>query len=331
MKFMLAVHQQYLPQFLGDEELARLRAISTELKIVEPNELSAEDWRKAIADFSPDALLACWGTRGVPEDAPANLRYVANLCGGVRTLVTRAMLERGVMVSNWGTIHAPAVAEHALLLTLCALRKITRWSQVIHQDHDWASLALSRVNTLVGKRVGIHGFGSVARELLKYLQPFNCQVRVYSAGVPEDFIRSHGVTPASSLAELFSSSQVLIDAEALTPASRHSVTEDLLRMLPRGGVFVNVGRGAVVDEVALIRVASEGWLEVAIDVYETEPPPADSPLRGLRNVTMTPHIAGPTGDMLILCGRRAVENLAKFARGQKPDGLITPEMYDRAT
>jgi phosphoglycerate dehydrogenase-like enzyme len=109
------------------------------------------------------------------------------------------------------------------------------------------------------------------------------------------------------------------------------VQEKHLRLIRPGGIFVNVGRGAIVDEDALHRVASEGTIQFGLDVFAHEPLPVDSPLRGLRNVSLTPHIAGPTTDRRRDAGAFAVANLAAYAGGNPLRGLVTPEVYDIAT
>lgn len=329
MHLLLAVHNEYLPQFLSDSDIQQLSAHFDSVNFVEPNNLSADQWHQAVHDS--DAVITCWGTRPIPASALPKLKYVAHLCGSVRNLVTRDMIERGLFVTNWGNIHTKPVAECALLLTLCTLRKTTRWTLQLHRDKLWPHEALHQAWSLLGRRVGLHGFGGIARELIQFLKPFGCPVSAYSAGVPDDFIRQHGATPIHSLNELFAGSDVLIEVEALTPATRHSVTDEILCLLPPGASFVNVGRGAVVDEAALIRIAVEGRLEIGLDVYEAEPLPVDSPLRGLPNVTLSPHIGGPTADMRRQCGQRAMQNLLRFAKGEKPQETITPELYDRAT
>jgi phosphoglycerate dehydrogenase-like enzyme len=105
----------------------------------------------------------------------------------------------------------------------------------------------------------------------------------------------------------------------------------LLRLIPEGGVFVNVGRGLVVDEAAMARVAAEGRLQVALDVYEQEPLPAESRLRGMPNVTLLPHLGGPTRDRRRDSGALALKNLRAFLRGEALESLVTLEVYDRAT
>jgi phosphoglycerate dehydrogenase-like enzyme len=140
-----------------------------------------------------------------------------------------------------------------------------------------------------------------------------------------------GVRRVDNLEALFAESDVLVELAPARPENRHLVNEALLRRLPDGASFVNVGRGMVVDEAALARVAAEGRLQVALDVYETEPLPADSPLRGLPNVTLLPHLGGPTRDRRAACGRLALANLRNYLAGQPLENLVTPDVYDRAT
>jgi phosphoglycerate dehydrogenase-like enzyme len=94
---------------------------------------------------------------------------------------------------------------------------------------------------------------------------------------------------------------------------------------------VNVGRGAVVDEAALLRVAQEGKIMVGLDVYGVEPLPLDSPFRGLRNVTLTPHIAGPTTDRRRDAGAFALKNLSAYFEDRPLQAVVTPAVYDTST
>jgi phosphoglycerate dehydrogenase-like enzyme len=124
---------------------------------------------------------------------------------------------------------------------------------------------------------------------------------------------------------------VIVELAAATPDNHHIVTERHLRMIPEGGVFVNVGRGCVVDEVALARVAREGKLQIALDVYEQEPLPKDSLLRGLPNVTLLPHLGGPTRDRRQDSGALALKNLRAFLCGEPQEAVIDLDIYDRST
>jgi phosphoglycerate dehydrogenase-like enzyme len=242
------------------------------------------------------------------------------------------MLERGLIVTNWGPAAAPAVAEAALLLVLACLRRLNAWSFVMHGERGWVGKPMNDSGVgLYGRRVAVHGFGNIARQFLRLIAPFGCDVTVYSEGVPSEVFVEHGVREAPSLAALFAGAEVVVDVEALNERTRGSVTEPLLRSIADGGVFVNVGRGAVVDERALERGAAEGRLQIGLDVYEKEPLPATSPLRGLANVTLTPHVAGPTRDQRRACGARAVEALCRFAAGEPVDRPVGLDEFDRST
>src|SRR5581483_6947488 len=150
--------------------------------------------------------------------------------------------------------------------------------------------------SLFCRRVGIHGFGPVARELVTLLQPWNCPITALAPDLTAELARAYGVERAGTLESLFGENEIVVELAPLIPATTGQVTEKLLRLIRPGGVFVNVGRGAVVDEDALLRVAREGKISVGLDVYTTEPLPADSGFRALPRVSLTPHTAGPTID-----------------------------------
>ncbi|MDP0494700.1 MAG: NAD(P)-dependent oxidoreductase [Verrucomicrobiota bacterium JB024] len=225
----------------------------------------------------------------------------------------------------------PQVAEHALLLALGALRGISHWRSYIQSVNGDLRYQAAELGTesLYGRRVGLHGFGRIARSLVALLRPFGVIVCCYSAHVPPAFLREHGVHPCASMEELFSSSEVFFECEALTSESTRSVTADLLRRLPDGAVFVNVGRGAVVDEEALLSEA--GRLRVALDVVTREPLDSISPWFNSPQTLLSPHIGGPTFDSYASCGQFALTNLHAFLKGRPVQALLSLADYDRST
>lgn len=299
--------------------------------------ISPEAWSAFLADYRPTALVSCWSTPALPPAfaaADSPLRYVCHLVGSARGLVPRAYLERGGILSNWGPLAGDNVAEHALLLALAALRRQAAWRPLIHapQPKPWRSGTMRlRTRTLIGRRVGIHGFGHVARALVRMLRAFDVKISACSFGVPPQLIREAGVTPCASLAELASTSEVFFGCEALTPHTRGSVDAEVLAALPDGAVFVNVGRGPVVDETALLHAAADGRIQIALDVVSLEPLRADNPLLKIPDAIFSPHIGGPTYDRFSDCGRHALANLRRHLRGELPESRVTLELYDRAT
>jgi phosphoglycerate dehydrogenase-like enzyme len=218
-----------------------------------------------------------------------------------------------------------------MLLVLGALRNVPLWGEMMSEPSYSVLELLPSLQTrsLRGKRVGLHGFGAIAREIVEIFKVHKVRLFAYSAPVPRKFIESLGVSYCATLEELFSQSDILIECESLTAASKGSVSEDVLKLLPEDAVFVNVGRAAVVNESALIRIAREKRLRVAVDVYGEEP--ANRELLELPNAFLSPHIAGPTSDVYSECGKRALENVARFLNGEEVNGAITPQVYDVST
>ena len=298
-------------------------------------ELTAAGWPGCIERLQPTVLITGWSTPTLPEAWLANracpLRLVCHVTGSVRRLVPRIFIERGGIVTNWGDTVSAQVAEHGLLLALAALRNAARWRGFIASTATVRRIEQLGTKTLFQRRVGVHGFGSVARALVPLLRPFEVELAAYSAGVPPELMRAAGVTPVASLGELCAQSEVFFECEALTPATEHSVTGAVLARLPDDAVFVNVGRGRLVDEAALQREAASGRLRVALDVVAAEPLTHGSAFVQLPDVILSPHIAGPTTDRYGQCGQFALANLRAFLRGESPPAAVSLATYDRAT
>jgi phosphoglycerate dehydrogenase-like enzyme len=293
-----------------------------------------DDWERLWRESPADILISAWRTPSLnstlqPADLKS-LRYVCHLAGSVRKVVPRELIEQGLLVTNWGTSISPTVAECTLMLILMALRRASYWAVAMHRNGAWKD-GNTFTESLLGRRVGIHGLGSIGQCLVPMLRPFTSRIQAYSPRVPEAVFSSLGVKRLASLEELFGESDVVVELAAGTPENYRLITEKHLRLIPDGGVFVNVGRGRVVDEDGLLRVAREGRLQIALDVFEREPLRADSPLRGLSNVTLLPHIAGPTRDRQRDSGALALKNLRAFVRGEPLEAVVTVGVYDRST
>ena len=276
-------------------------------------------------------LLSCWQTPPLTTTLYSDLRYVCHVTGSVRSLVPRSLIEAGLVVSNWGDGAADTVAEGILMLMLASLRQTQYWGREMHERGEWRT-DNGGARTLFDRTIAIHGFGRIARALIDLLVPFRTTNIAYSEGVPVDYIRRHGAEPVDSLNDLFSSgADIVVEIEALTQQSAGTVRQEHFNSMKAGSVYINSGRGAVVDEHALERVAVEGRIHVALDVYATEPLPKHSPLRGLPNVTLMPHIGGPTVDRYPAIGRYALDNLHRWLDGRSLAAQITLPIYDSST
>jgi len=320
--------------FLPSPSLERLQRLLPDLEIVDPLAEEFGGWPQLLADRRPEILITGWKVPTLPEswleDPNYSLRYLCHFPGSVRRLIPRSFIERGLVVTNWGNTISRVVAECGLLLTLTALRRVSSWSIDMHLNGAWKTPDVY-AESLFGRQVGIHGFGNISQHLARLLKPFGVRISTFSPSVPDSVLESFGVERAESLEALFSENNVIIELAAYKPENRHLVSEELLRMIPEGGTFVNIGRGAVVDEEALLRIAREGRLQVALDVYEVEPLPTDSGFRGLPNVTLLPHLGGPTIDRRQDAGAHGVENLEKYLKGEPLESVVSLSVYDRAT
>lgn len=327
---LAAVTPGELHDFLPEPLLGEVRSLAPTFSHLDTAEITPEAFRRALHAANPEILLACWKTPPLPAELPPALRYVCYLAGSVRKLVPRAHIERGLLVTNWGGSISRIVAEWALFHTLSCLRRATFWTLAMHREGAWKN-GTTQTASLFGRRVGLHGFGQVAREFVRLIQPFQCAVSVFAPDVDAATEQQHGVRASASLEALFAENDIIIELAPLNAETAGIVTEKLLRLIRPGGVFVNVGRGAVVDEDALLRVAREGKIMVGLDVFTTEPLPADSGFRGLPNVTLTPHLAGPTTDRRRDAGQFAVANLQAYAAGEPLQALVTEHVYDVST
>jgi phosphoglycerate dehydrogenase-like enzyme len=244
----------------------------------------------ALNKSGSPVLLTGWKSQRLPEtfleDCPG-VRYVCRLNGEISWLIPRSLIERGLLVSNWGETISANVAEGALYLILSCLRRAVQCQMNMHLRGGWKA-GSGTPASLIGRSIGLHGFGNIGQNLARLLEPFGCRVSAYSTHVPDEILAQFHVRRETSLECLFAENDVVVELAALTPANRGIVSSALLERLRPDSVFVNIARGALVDEEALVRLARTGQVWIGLDVYAQEPLPSDSPLRGLENVCLSP-------------------------------------------
>jgi phosphoglycerate dehydrogenase-like enzyme len=232
------------------------------------------------------------------EDAArriSGLRWVQTLNAGP-DLALGAGFGPQVTIASGRGLHDVTVTEHTLALVLASLRRFDRTLAAQHEHRwDW-DLAREQARdersfSLVGAHVVLWGFGSIALRLAPLLTALGARVTGIASTTGER--NGYQVVASSSLDEVLPTTDVLISLLPATPATRQALDAHVLSLLPPHARFVNVGRGATVDEAALLEALRTGALAgAAIDVTETEPLPADSPLWDAPNLILTPHVAG---------------------------------------
>ena len=170
---------------------------------------------------------------------------------------------------------------------------------------------------LTGKRVGLIGCGHIGRRLVKYLQPFEVDIRVYDPYLASEMPDAIGVVK-TSLENVLSKSDVIVCLAPITPATEGMIGRRELDMIRPNSVFVNVSRGAIVDSDALITRLKRGDIVAGLDVFDPEPIPPDSEIIGLPNTFLSPHIAGVTLASNQRFFTLMVDELERFFQGDEP-------------
>ncbi|HTK68024.1 MAG TPA: NAD(P)-dependent oxidoreductase [Pseudonocardia sp.] len=281
------------------------------------------DPRAPIPEQDHDAeVLVSWGsTPALMRSAAAQLtrlRWVQSLAAGPDVEVA-AGFAPGVVITSGRSLHDETVAEHALALILAGLRGLRQLIPA-QAEHRWRSDlggvriegADGRVETLSGANVLIWGFGAIGQTLAPHLTALGASV----TGAARSAGRRAGypVIAEQDLPDELARTDVLVMILPHSPDTRAALDATMLAHLPARAWVVNVGRGSTVDEDALVAALVEGRLAgAALDVFDTEPLPPESPLWEAPNVIITPHAAGgrPRAHAALVA-----ENLAALLAGR---------------
>lgn len=196
-----------------------------------------------------------------------------------------------IAVTNAGHSHAPAVAEHAVMLLTALVRRLPGFADA--QRRRVFDLRLpAPLTTLEDATVTILGYGGIGREIARRVRPFQSRIIAVARSARDDDIAER-VVAADALRDALCESDALVIAAALTAETRGMVDAAALAALKPGAILVNIARGAIVDTMALVDALHNGHLSGAgLDVTDPEPPPADHPLWSCPNLIVTPHVSG---------------------------------------
>lgn len=267
-----------------------------------------------------DVLVSDWSGRLVPTsadfaDAP-HLCFVQKPGSGVDDHDVATLTRRGIPIANTSGVTGPSMAEWCVGAAIALVRRIVdadRWVR----SGDWPQLELADRGAveLASLSVGVVGFGPVGRMTAKRFEAVGCDVAYWSRR-ERSLDESDGV-PWLPLDELFAQTDLLVVAIALTPETNNLIDRHRLRLLRPGAYVINVARGAIVDEAGLIDGLHTGRLSgAALDVFATEPLPADSPLRTMDRVILSPHSSANTPQSRRRLLDALHENLSRLAAGE---------------
>ncbi len=268
----------------SEEDIARIRAVSSDLVVA-----GARNMEEAVAlAAEAEVVLAGRWSDELWQSAP-NLRWVQSGGAGVERFLTPDFVASPIILTNAAGVYAIPIADHVLALMLAFSRGLPRHFRN-QADHKWEWDGGDELN---GKCLGIVGMGGIGRELAKRAKAFGMRVIATRRRPDQPSPFADQVRGADAVPWLLAESDYVVLCAALTPETRHMIAEAELAAMKPTAHLINVGRGGLVDEPALIRALEAGRIAGAgLDVTAEEPLPADSPLWSMPNVIITPHSSG---------------------------------------
>jgi phosphoglycerate dehydrogenase-like enzyme len=287
--------------------LALLDRLPQETRIVAGE--TAEAFVRAAPEA--DALLVGAVPRALVEEVFAmapNLKWVHTMWAGLETLLFPELVESGVVLTNGRGVFSRSLAEFAITGMLWFAKDVRRMRRQ-QREGKWEKFTVAELH---GQSLGIVGHGSIGRATAALAVVFGMHVRAVG--------KNH--TP-QELAELLEHSDYVLVSTPLTDGTRGLIGEAELRRMKPGAVLINLGRGPVVVEAALIRALREDWIRGAVlDVYDQEPLPEGHALWGLENVLLSPHCADNTATWLDEAMEFYVDNFGRYARGEELKNIV---------
>jgi D-3-phosphoglycerate dehydrogenase len=245
-------------------------------------------------------------------------------CGvGIDNIDVKAATEKGILVAYLPDFYIEDVSNHIMALILGSSRKITFTDRLV-RDGKCSFNKIQPIKQLKSKVLGLVGFGKISRCLLPKLKPFNFQVLVYD---PYISILPREVEKAD-LPSLISRADFIIMNCPLTEENRGMIGEREFNLMKPEVYIINTARGALINEVSLIKAIREKRISgVALDVVTQEPVTSDHPLLQFDNVIITPHIAWYSEESLEEARLKAAEDVVKVLKGDLPKYPVNPEVW----
>ena len=280
--------------------------------------------------FNPHALIVRQGkiTAAVQQAAPA-LQVICKHGTGTDNIDIAAATAAGIPVLFTPYANYESVAEHALALMLSLSRLIPQ------EDRRIRSGVFDKKHyggrELSGKMLGIIGFGKIARRLCELVAPFKMKVLVYHPSAKPEPLPPY-LTKTVDVNVVFEAADILSLHCPLTPTTRHLVNRETLAKMKPGALLINTARGEIVKEADLLAALQSGHLGgAALDVFESEPLPADHPLLREERVILSPHVAGASDQSLLNMGMQSIQQVLAVLNEQQPDPavVVNPEVLSQ--
>lgn len=257
-----------------------------------------------------------------------DLTVIARAGAGYDKIDVQACTDHDVLLFNLPNVLNHSTASTALMFILALAKKLMA-SDRITRAGRWDLQPQVMGIEIEGKTLGIIGLGASGRELVRLIAPFRMRVIAYSPHADPAQAETLGVE-LTSLEDVMREADIISIHSNLTPDKHHMIRGEHLALMKSSAYLVNVARGALIDQSALVSALRERRIAGAgLDVYEVEPLPPDDPLIALDNVLLTPHFAPATADVWKAGGEQVSRGILQAARGEVPENVINRAVLDR--
>ncbi len=285
-----------------------------------PSDVTAE-----AADLD---ILVCYT---IPREAfykAEELSWIHVGTAGIDHTIFQELIKSDVILTNASGIHAKPASEFVMAQILYFAKDFDEF-RTFKETRQWAQWELAaRITVLSGKTVGIVGLGEIGLEIAKKAKAFDMRVIAtkYSVNPEDQFAEVDKLLGRDKVSLLLRESDFVVLTVPLTTQTKHLIDKIHLKQMKSSAYLINISRGGVVDEKALIQALHKHDIAgAALDVYEEEPLPQESPLFGLDNVLLSPHISGNFPEYVEWASRDFGENLNRYLTGQPLRNVVNKE------
>ncbi|MDI6846573.1 MAG: glyoxylate reductase [Candidatus Bathyarchaeia archaeon] len=261
-------------------------------------------------------------------DVAPKLKIVAQMAVGFDNIDVKEATKRGIYVTNTPGVLTETTADFAWALLMAAARRVVEADKYVRTGQwkvGWHPSMLAG-RDIYGATMGIVGAGRIGSAVAKRAKGFDMRVLFYDVVPRPELERELDAKPVD-LETLLRGSDFVSVHVPLMKQTYHLINEERLKLMKKTAYLINNSRGPVVDEKALYKALTEGWIAgAALDVFEQEPTPVDNPLLTLDNVVVAPHISSASYETRSKMAEMVAENLVAFFEGRTPPNLVNPEV-----
>ena len=316
------------PNLSTSYEEAEFAGMDIELAVERPE--SEGEAIEAVRDADAIMMRAPWGTDAVIR-AATKAKVVAVYGHGFDNIDVEACNDMGIIVTNSAGICAEEVSDQAVAMCLALNRQIVSTTIRLRETGEWDRTEFLPIQPFDTQVLGIVGFGNIGRRLARKLGAgWRMETIVYDPYTPPWIVEEYGVEQVFDLNELCSRADYVVVVVPLNRETRHMIGEEQFDQMKTSGYYVNVCRGGVTDEAALISALKQGKIRGAgIDVFEQEPVDPSNPLLQMDNVITSLHLAGTSTRSAWMMPSRASQQVAAVLRGEWPSAAQNGEIANK--